>query len=361
MTVSESGGGRAPGGSSLNCPSNAGAAGTVYDAWLLQLVICNGNQSSVTSTQIYETPSFPVWNTFVMEGRSRGVSPIQNLRMKVHSAHHFRQGAVFVYGSASLGYGDVVMETNSNDGLIQLEDARLQVYGRLQMQSAEVRLSGAALEVFHWRAEESLQSGFGSIDSSALTLTAGANITHTGFLKLTNQNQLNISGAGSLIYADKLLLQNVLRIDVSRGRGACEAEAYGATGHGLSGGFRWRRGRRSELPTHCPSQSKCKIDPLTPPPVSLADSPHVFIGRRSQLSCDVDTCPLGVIPNFADCNDFSPFTLHVRMPAWWPPPRGLTGFLLGCSADLSRGGGAHWRASGGQSGACQRARHSPRL
>ena len=210
-----------------------------------------------------------------MEGMSRGVSPIQNLRMKVHTAHHFRQGAVFVYGSPSLGYGDVVMETNTNDGVIQLEDARMEVYGRLQMQSGVVHLRKAQLEVFHWRAEESLQSGFGSIDSSILTVTEGANITHTGFLKLTNQNQLNISGQGSLIAADKLLFQNVLRIDVSCRRGG--GVRHRLMGHGVSGGGRWRRGRRSELPRHCPSRNKCEMDPLTPPPISLADRWHVGV------------------------------------------------------------------------------------
>lgn len=148
-------------------------------------------------------------------------------------------------------------------------------------------------------------------------------MTHTGLLKLTNQNTLTV-GPGSLLGADKLMLQNVLRVNVEKG-GSMFA------------------------PLRVPYSQQMK----------------------SQLYCDKDKCPPAIIPTSEDCNDNSPFSLHicraeevniagevagsivhvnVRGTLWVAPGGKLSASGLGCEAGTGTGVGESSLVPDGASG-----------
>lgn len=71
------------GGNSFGCSSNAGAAGTYYDAVPRSLYICNHNLSTQTDTLLLEFPKVPLWTNIYVQNQAKALFPLYWSRVQV--------------------------------------------------------------------------------------------------------------------------------------------------------------------------------------------------------------------------------------------------------------------------------------
>lgn len=71
------------GGTSIGCPDNAGAAGTLYDAVPRTLTVSNHNRSTDTDTLLLEFPFQPLWTNVYVRNRARASVPLLWSRVQV--------------------------------------------------------------------------------------------------------------------------------------------------------------------------------------------------------------------------------------------------------------------------------------
>lgn len=71
------------GGKSHGCPTNAGGAGTLYDAVPQSLIISNHNLSTDTDTLLLEFPYQPLWTNVLVRNHARATVPLLWSRVQV--------------------------------------------------------------------------------------------------------------------------------------------------------------------------------------------------------------------------------------------------------------------------------------
>lgn len=71
------------GGRSFGCPTNAGAAGTFYDAVPRRLIVSNHNLSTDTDTLLFEFPNHPLWTNIYIQDHARATVPLLWSRLQV--------------------------------------------------------------------------------------------------------------------------------------------------------------------------------------------------------------------------------------------------------------------------------------
>ena len=71
------------GGRSFGCPSNAGAAGTFFDAVPRRLIINNHNISTDTYTLLLQFPNQPLWTNVYVQNRAQATVPLLWSRVQV--------------------------------------------------------------------------------------------------------------------------------------------------------------------------------------------------------------------------------------------------------------------------------------
>jgi hypothetical protein len=71
------------GGSSLACPENAGAAGTLYDAVPRSLIVDNFNMTTDTETLLLDFPYQPLWTNVYVRNKARATVPLLWSRVQV--------------------------------------------------------------------------------------------------------------------------------------------------------------------------------------------------------------------------------------------------------------------------------------
>lgn len=74
------------GGMSFGCSSNAGAAGTYYDAVPRSLYICNLNLTTQTDTLLLEFPKLPLWTNVYVQNQAKALFPLYWSRIQVTEA-----------------------------------------------------------------------------------------------------------------------------------------------------------------------------------------------------------------------------------------------------------------------------------
>ena len=72
-----------PGGLSIGCPENGGAAGTYYDATLLSLRVGNDNISTETETPLLDFSTTPLWSKVYIENSAKALVPLLWTRVQV--------------------------------------------------------------------------------------------------------------------------------------------------------------------------------------------------------------------------------------------------------------------------------------
>ena len=72
-----------PGGLSIGCPNNAGAAGTYFNADLLSLRVGNDNFTTETETPLLDFPTRPLWSHVFVENNAKVLVPLLWTRVQV--------------------------------------------------------------------------------------------------------------------------------------------------------------------------------------------------------------------------------------------------------------------------------------
>lgn len=71
------------GGMSLGCPSNGGAAGTLFDASILSLRVGNDNLTTETETPLLDFSTSPLWLNVFVENNAKALVPLLWSRVQV--------------------------------------------------------------------------------------------------------------------------------------------------------------------------------------------------------------------------------------------------------------------------------------
>eukprot|EP00897_Mesotaenium_endlicherianum_P005771 jgi/Mesen1/5221/ME000026S04529 len=248
------------GGQSLGCPTNAGAAGTIFDVLLQQLNISNSYKGTETSTPLFEFPSYPLWGDFIVECDARVVALSKQLRVKVQKVVMLREGAVFNFGNAGQGWAELEVEADA----LFISSAKLQVYGVLRLTVAELALDNGALDIHCWALPFGLATT-STLDANRVDLTGGSNVTSTGILEIKGQGKLSVGGT-DMVLAEKLFVSLFFWMGVEEG--------------------------------------------------GLLQAPGVLPfsnDTRSRMNCNETKCPASVVASLEDCriDENSPVTLQI--------------------------------------------------
>ncbi|KAI3865932.1 hypothetical protein MKW92_032960 [Papaver armeniacum] len=167
------------GGRSYGCPENSGAAGTLYDAVLQSLFICNHNMSTQTDTLLLEFPNQPRWRNVYVHDHARAAVPLLWSRVQIRGQLSILRGGVLVFGLAHYSYSEFELVADE----LLMSNSKIEVFGALRM-SVKVLLM--------WKSEMLIDGVHG-------------------------QGLLNLTGPGDLIEAQRLIISLFYSINLGPG------------------------------------------------------------------------------------------------------------------------------------------------
>lgn len=74
---------------SLGCPSNSGAAGTLYDTSILVLRVGNDNITTETETPLLGFSTSPLWLNVIVENNAKAIVPLLWTRVQVGKSYYY--------------------------------------------------------------------------------------------------------------------------------------------------------------------------------------------------------------------------------------------------------------------------------
>ncbi|XP_047307889.1 uncharacterized protein LOC124911450 [Impatiens glandulifera] len=199
------------GGKSYGCPSNAGAAGTFYDAVPRRLIVNNQNMSSDTDTIFYAFPYQPLWTNVYIQDHARAAVPLLWSRVQVQGQLSLSCGAVLSFGLPHFALSQFELLAEE----LLMSDSVIKVYGALRM----------GVKIFlMWNSQMLIDGDDDSLVSTSLleasnlvVLRESSSIHSNANLGLHGQGSLNLSGPGDLIEAQRLVLSLFSGISVGPG------------------------------------------------------------------------------------------------------------------------------------------------
>nr|KYP70139.1 hypothetical protein KK1_009347 [Cajanus cajan] len=199
------------GGSSLGCPENAGAAGTLYDAVPRSLIVDNYNMTTDTETLLLEFPNQPLWTNVYVRNKARATVPLLWSRVQVQGQISILQGGVLSFGLRH--YATSEFELLAEELL--MSDSVMKVYGALRMSVKMFLMWNSKMLI---DGGEDITVATSLLEASNLIVLRGSSVIHSNAnLGVHGQGLLNLSGPGDWIEAQRLVLSLFYSIHVGPG------------------------------------------------------------------------------------------------------------------------------------------------
>ncbi|XP_060213917.1 uncharacterized protein LOC132641059 isoform X2 [Lycium barbarum] len=123
------------GGRSFGCPTNAGGAGTFYDAVPRRLIVNNHNLSTDTDTLLFEFPNHPLWTNIHIQDHARATVPLLWSRIQVRGQLSLSHGAILSFGLVHYALSEFELLAEE----LLMSDSVIKIYGSLRM-SVKIQL-----------------------------------------------------------------------------------------------------------------------------------------------------------------------------------------------------------------------------
>ncbi|KAK9065546.1 hypothetical protein SSX86_014947 [Deinandra increscens subsp. villosa] len=199
------------GGYSLGCPSNAGAAGTFYDAVPRSLIVDNFNMTTDTDTLLMEFPYQPLLTSIFIRNYAKAAVPLLWSRVQVQGQISLLDGGILSFGLAhyALSEFEVLAEE------LLMSNSIIKVYGALRMSVKMFLMWNSKLLV---DGEGDRNMGTSILEASNLiVLKESSRISSNANLEVRGQGLLNLSGPGDCIEAQRLALSLFYGVNIGPG------------------------------------------------------------------------------------------------------------------------------------------------
>ncbi|XP_071730346.1 uncharacterized protein [Rutidosis leptorrhynchoides] len=201
----------ANGGNSFGCPSNAGAAGTFYDAVPRSLVVDNMNMTTDTDTLFMEFPYQPLLTSIFIRNKAKAAVPLLWSRVQVQGQISLLDGGILSFGLAhyALSEFEVLAEE------LLMSNSIIKVYGALRMSVKMFLMWDSQLLI---DGEGDRNVGTSVIEASNLIVLKESSTIHSNAnLEVRGQGLLNLSGPGDCIEAQRLALSLFYGVNLGPG------------------------------------------------------------------------------------------------------------------------------------------------
>ncbi|KAJ9537317.1 hypothetical protein OSB04_030050 [Centaurea solstitialis] len=202
------------GGSSLGCPTNAGAAGTFYDTVPRSLIVDNLNMTTDTDTLLMEFPYQPLLTSIFIRNFAKAAVPLLWSRVQVQGQISLLDGAILSFGLAHYALSEfevLAEELLMSNSVIKASNYFIQfiVYGALRM-SVKMFLMWNSQVLIDGEGDRKWGLPFLRLAillfSRYLEGNESSRIHSNANLGVHGQGLLNLSGPGNSIEAQRLVL-----------------------------------------------------------------------------------------------------------------------------------------------------------
>ncbi|KAI3792745.1 hypothetical protein L2E82_06633 [Cichorium intybus] len=199
------------GGNSVGCPSNAGAAGTFYDAVTRSLTVDNFNMTTDTDTLLMEVPYQPLMTNIFIRSFAKVSVPLLWSRVQVQGQISVLEGGILSFGLAhyALSEFEVLAEE------LLMSDSIIKVYGALRM-TVKMFLMWNSQLLIDVEGDTNVQNSLLEA-SNLIVLKESSIIRSNANLGVHGQGVLNLSGPGDTIEAQRLVLSLFYGVNVGPG------------------------------------------------------------------------------------------------------------------------------------------------
>ncbi|KAM0070543.1 hypothetical protein Hdeb2414_s0001g00014361 [Helianthus debilis subsp. tardiflorus] len=199
------------GGYSVGCPSNAGAAGTFYDAVPRSLIVDNLNMTTDTDTLLMEFPYQPLLTSVFIRNFAKAAVPLLWSRVQV-------QGQISLLDGGKLSFGLSHYPLSEFEVLAEellMSNSIIKVYGALRMSVKMFLMWNSQLVV---DGEGDRNVGTSVLEASNLIVLKESSTIHSNAnLEVRGQGLLNLSGPGDCIEAQRLALSLFYGVNIGPG------------------------------------------------------------------------------------------------------------------------------------------------
>uniref|UniRef100_A0A1J3JZJ4 DUF8003 domain-containing protein n=1 Tax=Noccaea caerulescens TaxID=107243 RepID=A0A1J3JZJ4_NOCCA len=199
------------GGTSVGCPENAGAAGTLYDVISESLTMDNHNKTTYTDTLLLEFPSHRLYTNLYIQNMANVAVPLRWSRVQVQGLISLSNGGVLNFGLPR--YASSEFELFAEELL--MSNSVIKVFGALRM-TVKVFLMLKSRMFIDGGGVTILGTSMLEI-SNLLVLKESSVIQSNGNLGVHGQGLLNLTGKGDTIEAQRLILSLFYSIQVGAG------------------------------------------------------------------------------------------------------------------------------------------------
>ncbi|EPS64424.1 hypothetical protein M569_10357 [Genlisea aurea] len=200
----------AHGGNSIGCPDNAGAAGTFYDTVPRSLTVDNYQRYTYTDTLLMDFPNPFLTNVYI-KNQARAAVPLLWSRVQVQGQFSLLCGAVLSFGLAHYSMSEFELLAEE----LLMSDSVIKVFGALRM-SVKMFLMWNAQMLIDGGGDENVETS--SLEASNLIILRQSSFIHSNAnLGVHGQGQLNLTGPGDCIEAQRLILSLFYSINIGPG------------------------------------------------------------------------------------------------------------------------------------------------
>ncbi|KAL8244754.1 hypothetical protein R6Q59_011012 [Mikania micrantha] len=199
------------GGNSVGCPSNAGAAGTFYDAVTRSLTVDNFNMTTDTDTPLIEVSYQPLMTNIFIQNFARVSVPLLWSRVQVQGQVSVLGGGILSFGLAHYALSEFELVAEE----LLMSNSIIKVYGALRM-SVKMFLMWNSQLLIDVEGDKNVQNSF--LEASNLIVLKESSAIHSNAnLGVHGQGLLNLSGPGDQIEAQRLVLSLFYGVNVGPG------------------------------------------------------------------------------------------------------------------------------------------------
>ncbi|XP_010321128.2 uncharacterized protein [Solanum lycopersicum] len=199
------------GGRSFGCPTNAGAAGTFYDAVPRRLIVSNHNLSTDTDTLLFEFPNHPLWTNIYIQDHARATVPLLWSRLQVRGELSLSHGAILSFGLVHYALSEFELLAEE----LLMSDSVIKIYGSLRM-SVKIQLMLNSKMLIDGDGDAIVATSL--LEVSNLVVLKGSSVIQSNAnLGVHGQGSLNLTGPGDIIEAQHLVLSLFYSINVGPG------------------------------------------------------------------------------------------------------------------------------------------------
>ncbi|KAL8239102.1 hypothetical protein R6Q59_015669 [Mikania micrantha] len=203
------------GGYSLGCPSNAGAAGTLYDAVPRSLVVDNLNMTTGTDTLLMEFPHQRLLTSIFIRNFAKAAVPLLWGHVQVQGQISLLDGAILSFGLAH--YASSEFEVLAEELL--LINSVIKVYGTLRMSVKRFLMWNSQL-IVDSEGERTMGTSI-IVASNLIVLKESSRIQSNANLEVRGQVLLNLLGLDDCIEAKQLALSRFYHVNIGSGSALC--------------------------------------------------------------------------------------------------------------------------------------------